>query len=95
MVHVMIRQIVNFGVGGQHLSALIDIDPHDERVWLGGSVKRGAWSTVAQIPLVMKRRADHSLRRRAAFGRFLELHQNLSSRVTSVWTLAISLTRSR
>ena len=42
MVHVMIRQIVNFGVGGQQLSALIDIDPHDERVWLGGSVKRGA-----------------------------------------------------
>src|SRR5262249_48750858 len=52
-------------------------------------------STGVQIPLVMERRADCSLRRRAAFGRFLELHQDLSSRVTSVRTLPISLTRSR
>ena len=86
----MIRQIVNFGVGGQQLGALIDIDPHDERVWLGGSREARGMSTVVQIPLVMERRADCSLRRRAAFGRFLELHQNLSSRVTSVRTLQLA-----
>ena len=91
----MIRQIANVGIGGQQLSALIDIDPHDERVWLGGSREARGMSTVVQIPLVMERRADCSLRRRAAFGRFLEPHQNLSSGVTSVRTLTISLTRSR